>query len=111
MANVFRGIPLIFTSTALTTVYTANATCRALVQNCQLTNAAGNHDISGYIYDSAKATTYLVGVTTIGANETLPLNIGAFVIEENCSLLIQVNNTTVSGHLAIMEINRSAVSK
>ena len=40
MANVYKNAIYVPTTTANTTVYTCNATARAIIQNIQLTNGS-----------------------------------------------------------------------
>jgi len=43
MSNIYRGILVKPTVTTSTTVYTCNATSRAIIQNIQLTNQSGTN--------------------------------------------------------------------
>jgi len=111
MSNVYRAISFIPTTTVLTTVYTCNATARAIINNIQMANVTGNHLINAYVYSSTLNTNYLVSSASIGANATISLLTGPIILQENDALLIQVDNTSVSGQIALMEVNRSAIAK
>jgi hypothetical protein len=43
MTNVYKNAVYVPTTTANTTVYTCNATARAVIQTIQLTNQTGSH--------------------------------------------------------------------
>jgi hypothetical protein len=45
MSNVYKNAIYKPTTTANTTVYTCNATARAVIQNIQITNQSGTHAV------------------------------------------------------------------
>ena len=60
MANVYKNKFYDPTSTAQSTVYTCNATARAIIQNIQITNESGSKTVKAYIYDNSASTTYTI---------------------------------------------------
>ena len=57
MSNVYKNAIYLPTTTANTTVYTCNATARAVIQNIQITNQSGTHAVQVYLYKNANTTT------------------------------------------------------
>lgn len=111
MSNVYKNAFYTPTTTANTTVYICNATARAIIQNIQLVNGAGNHVVSAYVFSSSNATTVLVSNTTLGANDSCNLCKGPIILQEYDALLISTASTVVTGVVSILEVNRSSVSK
>ena len=112
MSNVYKNAFYLPTTTANTTVYTCNATARAIIQNIQIANSTGSNIVQVLIYSSSANTTYVVSYASIVGPTYCNLATGPIVLQENDAILIScTNNTTVSGTLSIMEVNRSAVSK
>ena len=58
MSNVYKNAFYDPTTTASTTVYTCNATARAIIQNIQIANESGSKTVKASVYDSSAATTY-----------------------------------------------------
>jgi hypothetical protein len=50
MSNVYKNAIYKPTTTANTTVYTCNATARAVIQNIQIANSTGTHAVSAHVY-------------------------------------------------------------
>jgi hypothetical protein len=113
MSNVYKNAFYLPTTTANTTVYTCNATARAIIQNIQITNSTttGN-TVKAYIFSSTAGTTYTISYASITGPTICNLAAGPIVLQENDAILLSASSTSnVSGTLAILEVNRSAVSK
>ena len=112
MTNVYKNAIYVATTTANTTVYTCNATARAIIQNIQFANSTGTHTVSAYVFSYVNNTTIQIGINDIAAKTSFNLASGPIVLQENDALLLSSNNTTdVTAIVSILEVNRSAVSK
>jgi len=69
MSNIYRGILVKPTVTTSTTVYTCNATSRAIIQNIQLTNQSGTNTAEVFVYDSSTTSTAEIGHVSLGSND------------------------------------------
>ena len=107
MSNIYKNAIYVPSTTANTTVYTCNATARAVIQNIQLTNGSGNHVVSAYVYSKSNSTTIQISTTTLSANDTCNLCKGPIILQEQDALLISVASTAVTGVVSLMEINRN----
>lgn len=110
MSNIYRGILVKPTVTTSTTVYTCNATSRAIIQNIQLTNQSGSNTAEVFVYDSSTTSTAEISHVSLGSNATENLSKGPVVLEEGDALLIKVNNTAITGIVSIMEVNRGSLT-
>ena len=50
MSNIYKNAIYKATTTANTTVYTCNATARAIIQNIQFANTTGTHTVLSLIH-------------------------------------------------------------
>ena len=110
MSNVYKNAIYAPTTTANTTVYTCNATARAIIQNIQLTNQSGTHAVQCYIYKSANSTTLEFSHANMSANDTLNFCKGPVILQEGDALLISAASTVVTGVISIMEVNRGTLT-
>ena len=110
MANVYKNAIYAPTTTANTTVYTCNATARAIIQNIQLTNGSGTHAVQVYLYKDANSTTVEFSHANMSANETLNFCKGPVILQERDAILIAAASTVVTGVISIMEVNRSSLT-
>lgn len=110
MANVYKNAIYVPTTTANTTVYTCNATARAIIQNIQLTNGSGTHAVQVYLYKDANSTTVEFSHANMSANETLNFCKGPVILQERDAILIAADSTVVTGVISIMEVNRSSLT-
>jgi hypothetical protein len=110
MSNVYKNAIYVPTTTANTTVYTCNATARAVIQTIQLTNQSGSHTVEVYIYDSSTTTTSEIAHITLGSNSTENAAKGPIILEEGDALLLSCTNTVVSGIVSILEVNRGSLT-
>jgi hypothetical protein len=110
MANVYKNAIYAPTTTANTTVYTCNATARAVIQNIQLTNASGTHAVQVYLYKNANSTTVEFSHENMSANETFNFCKGPIVLQEGDAILIAAASTVVTGVISIMEVNRGSLT-
>lgn len=107
MSNVFTNAFYDPTTTAQSTVYTCNATSRAIIQNIQITNESGAKVVKASVYDTSASTTYLIAYADISGPTICNIAKGPIVLEENDSLILETSVTTsVSGTVAVLEINR-----
>jgi len=112
MTNVYKNAIYTPTTTANTTVYTCNATARAIIQTIQFANSTGTHTVSAYVFSYANNTTIQIGINDIAAKTSFNLASGPIVLQENDALLLSSNSATdVTAIVSILEVNRSAVSK
>jgi hypothetical protein len=112
MTNVYKNAIYKATTTANTTVYTCNATARAIIQNIQFANTTGTHTVSAYVYSYTNSTTIQIGINDIAAKTSFNLASGPIVLQENDALLLSSDSTTdVTAIVSILEVNRSSVSK
>ena len=110
MANVYKNAIYIPTTTANTTVYTCNATARAVIQTIQLTNQSGSHTVEVFIYDSSATTTTEIAHISLGSNATENVAKGPIILEEGDALLISAASTVVTGIVSILEVNRGSLT-
>lgn len=106
MSNIYKNGIYVPTVTTSTTVYTCNATARAVIQNIQLVNGSGNHLVDAYVYSYSNSTTVLVSSTTLGSGDTCNLCKGPIVLQERDALLISTASTVVRGIVSLLEMNR-----
>jgi hypothetical protein len=110
MSNVYKNAIYAPTTTANTTVYTCNATARAIIQNIQISNGSGTHQVIGHIYKSANSTTVSFSHVSLAANETANLCLGPVILQENDALLISTASTVTTGVISILEVNRGTLT-
>ena len=107
MANIYKNSFYAPSTTAQTTVYTCNATARAVIQNIQITNESGSKDVKVYIYDSSTSSTNTIAFASISGPTICNLAKGPIVLEENDALLIDTTVTSsVYGTISLLEVNR-----
>lgn len=107
MSNIYKNNFYVPGSTAQTTVYTCNATTRAIVQNIQITNESGNKDVRVYIYDSSTSSTNTIAFASISGPAICNLAKGPIILEENDALLIDTTvSSSVYGTISLLEVNR-----
>jgi hypothetical protein len=110
MSNVYKNAIYAPTTTANTTVYTCNATARAIIQNIQLTNGSGTHAVQVYIYKDANSTTVEFSHASMSANDTLNFCKGPIILQERDAILISAASTVVTGVISILEVNRGTLT-
>ncbi len=110
MSNVYKNAIYKPTTTANTTVYTCNATARAVIQTIQLTNQSGSHVVEVFIYDSSATTTTEIAHISLGSNSTENVAKGPIILEEGDALLISAASTVVTGIVSILEVNRGSLT-
>lgn len=107
MSNIYKNSFYAPSTTAQTTVYTCNATARAVIQNIQITNEAGSKNVKVYIYDSSTSSTNTIAFASISGPTICNLAKGPIVLEENDALLIDTTVTSsVYGTISLLEVNR-----
>ena len=107
MANFYKNAFYDPTTTAQSTVYTCNATARAIIQNIQITNTGGSKIVQASIYDNSASTTYLVAYASISGPTICNIAKGPIILEENDSILLDTTDTNgISSTLSILEVNR-----
>ena len=110
MSNVYKNAIYVPTTTANTTVYTCNATARAVIQTIQLTNQSGSHTVEVFVYDSSATTTTEIAHISLGSNSTENVAKGPIILEEGDALLISAASTVVTGIVSILEVNRGSLT-
>jgi hypothetical protein len=111
MANVYKNAIYVPTTTANTTVYTCNATSRAIIQNIQFANTTGTHTVSAYVYSYTNSTTIQIGINDIAAKTSFNLASGPIILQERDALLLSSETTTdVRAIVSIMEVNRGSLT-
>ena len=111
MSNIYKNAIYIATTTANTTVYTCNATARAIIQTIQFANSTGTHTVTAYVYSYANSTTIKVGINDIAAKTSFNLASGPIILQEKDALLLSSDSTTdVTAIVSIMEVNRGTLS-
>ena len=110
MSNVYKNAIYVPTTTANTTVYTCNATARAVIQTIQITNQTGSHSVEVFVYDSSETTTVEIANVSVGSNATENVAKGPIILEEGDALIIACSNTVVSGIVSILEVNRGSLT-
>jgi hypothetical protein len=111
MSNIFKSAIYKPTSTVNTTVYTCNATARAIIQNIQFANTTGTHTVSAYVYSYTNSTTIQIGINDIAAKTSFNLASGPIILQEKDALLLSSDSTTdVTAIVSIMEVNRGSLT-
>ena len=111
MANVYKNAIYLPTTTANTTVYTCNATSRAIIQNIQFANTTGSHTISAHVFSHINSTTIRIGIDTIAAKTSINLALGPIILQERDALLLSSESTTdVRAIVSILEVNRGSLT-
>jgi hypothetical protein len=111
MSNVYKNAIYVATTTANTTVYTCNATARAIIQNIQFANSTGTHTVSAYVYSYSNSTTIKVGINDITAKTSFNLASGPIILQERDALLLSSNNVAdITAIVSILEVNRGTLT-
>jgi hypothetical protein len=111
MSNVYKNAIYVATTTANTTVYTCNATARAIIQNIQFANSTGTHTVSAYVYSYSNSTTIKVGINDINAKTSFNLASGPIILQERDALLLSSNNVAdITAIVSILEVNRGTLT-
>jgi hypothetical protein len=99
------------TTTANTTVYTCNATARAIIQTIQFANSTGTHKVTANVFSYANNTTIQIGVDDIAAKTCVNLALGPIILQERDALLLSSETTTdVRAIVSILEVNRGSLT-
>ena len=111
MANVYKNAIYVPTTTANTTVYTCNATARAVIQTIQFANSTGTHKVTANVFSYANNTTIQIGVDDIAAKTCVNLALGPIILQERDALLLSSESTTdVRAIVSILEVNRGSLT-
>jgi hypothetical protein len=111
MSNVYKNAIYKPTTTANTTVYTCNATARAVIQTIQFANTTGTHTVSAYVYSYTNSTTIQIGIDNIAAKTSINLALGPIILQESDALLLSSASTSdVTAIVSIMEVNRGSLT-
>ena len=107
MANFYKNAFYDPTTTASTTLYTAPANARAIIQNIQVTNESGSKICKKKITDSSASTTYQIAYANITGPTICNLAKGPIILEENDSIALESSTTdAISAVMSILEISR-----
>ena len=111
MTNVYKNAIYKPTTTVNTTVYTCNATARAVIQTIQFANSTGTHTVSAHVYSYINSTTVQIGIDNIAAKTSINLALGPIILQERDALLLSSASTTdVTAIVSIMEVNRGSLT-
>ncbi len=111
MSNVYKNAIYKPTTTVSTTVYTCNATARAVIQTIQFANTTGTHTVSAYVYSYTNSTTIQIGINDIAAKTSFNLASGPIILQERDALLLSSESTSdVTAIVSIMEVNRGSLT-
>ena len=113
MANIYKNAFFDPADTANTVVYATDNLTRAIIQNIQVTNESGSKIVRAYVFDASNSNT---AVQVAYANITGPticnLAKGPIILEESDTLVLSsTSNTTVSGTVSILEVNRGLIQQ
>jgi len=111
MSNVYKNAIYKPTTTANTTVYTCNATARAVIQTIQFANSTGTHTVSAHVYSYINSTTIQIGINDIAAKTSFNLASGPIILQERDALLLSSESTSdVTAIVSILEVNRGTLA-
>ena len=113
MANIYKNAFFTGTTTAAVTVYTAPANGRGIVQNIQVTNQGGSKIVQAKINDNSNSnTSNLIAYASITGPTICNIAKGPIVLEESDTLVLSsTSNTSVSGAVSILEVNRGLIQQ
>ena len=108
MANIYKNAFFDPADTANTVVYAPNTETRAIIQNIQITNTGGSAIVQAYVFDFSNSNTAtLVAYASISGPTICNIAKGPIVLEESDTLVLSsTSNTSVSGTVSILEVNR-----
>ena len=108
MANIYKNAFSDPADTANTVVYAPNTETRAIIQNIQITNTGGSAVVRAYVFDNSNSNTAtLVAYASISGPTICNIAKGPIVLEESDTLVLSsTSNTSVSGTVSILEVNR-----
>ena len=106
MANSFKNVAIIPSSTSDTTIYTCPTATQAIVKNVNLyNNHSGNVDVIVSIRDSSASTTAIIDKTTMSAAGETSLT-APFVLEESDTLILNCATADViNTYVSILEVS------
>jgi len=108
MANIYKNAFFNPANTANTVIYAPNTETRAVIQNIQITNTSGNAVVRAYVFDSSNSNTATqIAYANISGSTIENIAKGPIILEESDTLVLSsTSNTTISGTVSILEINR-----
>jgi len=108
MANIYKNAFFDPADTANTVVYAPNTETRAIIQNIQITNTGGSAVVQAYVFDFSNSNTAtLVAYANISGPTICNIAKGPIILEESDTLVLSsTSNTSVSGTVSILEVNR-----
>ena len=108
MANIYKNAFFDPADNANTVVYAPNTETRAIIQNIQITNTGGSAIVRAYIFDNSNSNTAtLVAYANISGPTICNIAKGPIILEESDTLVLSsTSNTSVSGTVSILEVNR-----
>ena len=108
MANIYKNAFFNPADTANTVIYAPNTETRAIIQNIQITNTGGSAVVRAYVFDNSNSNTAtLVAYASISGPTICNIAKGPIVSEESDTLVLSsTSNTSVSGTVSILEVNR-----
>jgi|SRR5210317_2083995 len=107
MANIYKNAFYDPTTTASTTLYTAPANARAIIQNIQVTNELGSKVFRTNVTDNSASTTYQIAYASISGPTICNVAKGPIILEENDSIALETSTTdAITAVMSILEISR-----
>ena len=107
MANIYKNAFYDPTTTASTTLYTAPANARAIIQNIQVTNESGSKICKASVTDDSASTTYQIAYASITGPTICNVAKGPIILEENDSIALETSTTdAITAVMSILEISR-----
>jgi hypothetical protein len=107
MANIYKNAFYDPTTTASTTLYTAPANARAIIQNIQVTNESGSKVFRTNVTDNSASTTYQIAYASISGPTICNVAKGPIILEENDSIALETSTTdAITAVMSILEISR-----
>jgi len=107
MANIYKNAFYDPTTTASTTLYTAPANARGIIQNIQITNESGSKICKALVTDDSASTTYQTAYANISGPTICNVAKGPIILEENDSIALETSTTdAITAVISILEISR-----
>ena len=113
MANIYKNAFFDPSDTANTVVYATDTLTRAIIQNIQITNTGGSATVRANVFDNSNSNTAtLIAYANISGPTICNIAKGPIILEESDTLVLSsTSNTTVSGTVSILEVNRGLIQQ
>ena len=113
MANFYKNAFYDPSTTDAVTLYTCPTNANAIIQNIQITNTGGSAIVRAYVFDSSNSNTATqIAYANISGPTICNIAKGPIILEESDTLVLSsTSNTTVSGTVSILEVNRGLIQQ